>query len=67
MPPQMILINVNSFDTLVAIIYVAMAFALIFSLPVWIYETAIFAAPALYPHEKSTLRALLIPSTLLLF
>ncbi|MEM3186082.1 MAG: twin-arginine translocase subunit TatC [Conexivisphaerales archaeon] len=65
LPPEMILINVNSFDTLVAVIYVAMSFALIFSLPVWIYELAVFVAPALYQNEKRILRLLLIPSTLL--
>src|SRR5579885_685941 len=40
LPPQMVLINVNTFDTFLSVAYIAMALASICSLPFWIYEAS---------------------------
>ncbi len=63
LPPHMVLINLNAFDTFVAILYTAMALAAISSSPIWIYEMASFIGPALKPREKRTLQLILIPAT----
>ncbi|MDG6929328.1 MAG: preprotein translocase subunit TatC [Nitrososphaerota archaeon] len=65
LPPHMLLINLSAFDTFVAILYTAMALAAIASSPIWLYEAASYLGPALKPREKTMLRAILIPATLL--
>ncbi|MDG6933503.1 MAG: preprotein translocase subunit TatC [Nitrososphaerota archaeon] len=65
LPPQMILINLNSFDAFTASVYTAAVLALIPSMPVWVYELGGFVGPALTPKEKKTIQYLLMPASLL--
>jgi sec-independent protein translocase protein TatC len=65
LPPQMVLINVNSFDTFTAVMYSAMILAAICSAPVWTYEAAAFLGPAMTAREKRGVRAVLLPATAL--
>ncbi|MDG6929347.1 MAG: preprotein translocase subunit TatC [Nitrososphaerota archaeon] len=65
LPPALQLININSFDTFMASIYMALALALIFAMPVWVYEMAGFVSPALKPEEKRLIRYVTVPATLL--
>src|SRR5579883_1591903 len=59
LPPQMVLINVNTFDTFLSVAYIAMALASICSLPFWIYEASAFLGPALKPNEKRAIKIVL--------
>ncbi|MEM0117783.1 MAG: twin-arginine translocase subunit TatC [Conexivisphaerales archaeon] len=65
LPQQMLLINVNTFDTFLSVAYIAMALAAICSLPFWIYEASAFLGPALKPNEKRAVKLVLVPATLL--
>ncbi|MEM3637413.1 MAG: twin-arginine translocase subunit TatC [Conexivisphaerales archaeon] len=65
LPQQMLLINVNTFDTFLSVAYIAMALAAICSLPFWIYEASAFLGPALKPNEKRAVKLILVPATLL--
>jgi|BEDMetMinimDraft_2_1075160.scaffolds.fasta_scaffold00047_26 Sec-independent protein secretion pathway component TatC len=65
LPPQMVLINVNTFDTFLSVAYIAMALASICSLPFWIYEASAFLGPALKPNEKRAIKVVLVPATAL--
>jgi sec-independent protein translocase protein TatC len=62
LPPQMILININSFDAFTASVYTAAALALIPSMPVWVYEIGAFVGPALTDKEKRVIQYLLLPA-----
>jgi sec-independent protein translocase protein TatC len=59
------LINVGSFDTLVAVLYVSALLAAIFSIPVWVYEISAFVSPALTKREKRVIRLIALPSIFL--
>jgi sec-independent protein translocase protein TatC len=59
------LINVGSFDTLVAVLYVSALLAAIFSIPVWVYEISTFVSPALTKREKRVIRLIALPSIFL--
>jgi len=65
LPSQMILINVNTFDTFLSVAYIAMALASVCSLPFWIYEASAFLGPALKPNEKRAVKMVLVPATAL--
>ncbi len=65
LPPQMVSINVNTFDTFLSVAYIAMALASICYLPFWIYEASAFLGPALKPNEKRAIKMVLVPATAL--
>lgn len=65
LPPQMILININSFDAFTASVYTAAVLALVPSMPVWIYELGVFVGPALTDKEKRVIQYLLLPAGVL--
>ncbi len=59
------LINIGSFDSLVATLYVAALLAGVFSVPVWAYEIGAFVSPALTPRERRLIMRLIAPATVL--
>lgn len=65
LPAQIVLININTFDTFLAIAYIAMAFAAICSIPFWVYEASAFLSPALKPNERRVIKLVLVPATFL--
>jgi sec-independent protein translocase protein TatC len=65
LPQQMLLININPFDSLTADVYSCLVLALICSMPVWVYEIHSYVAPALLPTEKRLIKLFTIPSALL--
>lgn len=65
LPQQMILINVNTFDTFLSIAYIAMALASICALPYWIYQASAFLGPGLKPSERRAIKIVLAPATVL--
>ena len=65
LPASTQLIIVKPTDAVVADFYVCMFLALIFTMPVLVYEVAAFIGPALKSSEKALIRVTLIPATLL--
>ncbi len=62
LPSQVKLISVGVFDPLYASIEVSLLLSAAVALPVIMWEVWGFAAPGLYPHERRTVKAAVIPS-----
>ncbi len=65
LPEGVQIIQTAPAQALLALLYISLFLGVVFGMPMIVYQTVKFVAPALYPHEKKMILRMILPSTAL--